>query len=97
MQGPEDEGSNFLHILDSARSYLHSSYSNVEGRMYHDVQQRGEMRGGDGDSDDNDRKGVVRGLGGGGGSGGGKVVAKVWYVGISMRSNITYRDIFLGK
>ena len=54
-----------------------------------------EVRCGNGDGDHNDSNRVVGG--GGGGSGGGEGVAKGWYVGISMRSNLTYRDIFLGK
>ena len=56
-----------------------------------------EVRGGEGAGDDNDSNGVVGGKGSGGGGGGGKGVAKVWFVGIGMRSNLTYQDIFIVK
>ena len=56
-----------------------------------------EVRGGEGAGDENDSNGVVGGKGSGGGGGGGKGVAKVWYVEISMRYNLTYRGILLGN
>ena len=55
------------------------------------------MRGGNCDSDDNGSNGVIGREGGGGGGSGGEGVAEVWYVRISMRSNLTDQYIFLGK